>query len=158
MGFITSSILNAQTPEEVFALGKQIEAAWIANTNQAFDALYCKTDADQSKIDGGVSGWIANRTFKKDSKIRIVRFLSKSDIEKLADPKNGDPSAPRYKEYLDGLTKPVLMNGNSYIQNIPSVGLLEVEITYLPSGSLTKFISIGKSADGKLLMTTLKRG
>jgi hypothetical protein len=157
-GLLMSSILSAQTPEEVSSIEKRIEAAWATNTNQAFEALYCKTDADQTQIDSKVAGWIGNRAFKKESKIRAVRFLSKSDLERLADPKNGDVNAARYQEYLDGITKPVLMNGNSYIQNIPAVGLLELEITYLPSGSLTRFVAVGREKDGKLLLTTLKRG
>ncbi|MCX6872201.1 MAG: hypothetical protein NTW21_00095 [Verrucomicrobia bacterium] len=157
-GLLMSSILSAQTPEEVSSIEQRIEAAWTTNTNQAFEALYCKTDADQTQIDSKVAGWIGNRAFKKESKIRTVRFLSKSDLEKLADPKNGDVNAARYQEYLDGITKPVLMNGNSYIQNIPVVGLLELEISYLPRGSLTRFVSVGRSKDGKLLLTTLKRG
>jgi hypothetical protein len=155
-----SSVLSAQTPEEVSSIEKRIEAAWSTNTNQNFDALYCKIDSDQTQIDRKVAEWIGNRAFKsdKESKIRIVRFLSKSDLEKLADPKNGDVNAARYQEYLDGITKPVLMNGNSYIHNIPVVGLLELEINYLPSGRLTRFVSVGRSKDGKLLLTTLKRG
>ena len=159
-GLLMSSILSAQTPEEVSSIEKRIEAAWTTNTNQAFEALFCKTDADQTQIDSKVAGWIGNRAFKKEqeSKIRVVRYLSRADLEKLADPKNEDVNAARYQEYLDGITKPVLMNGNSYIQNIPAVGLLELEITYLPSGSLTRFISVGRSKDGKLLLTTLKRG
>ncbi len=159
-GLLLSSILSGQTPEEVSSIEKRIEAAWTTNTNQAFEALYCKTDADQTQIDSKVAGWIGNRAFKKEqgSKIRIVRYLSKAELEKLADSKNGDVNAARYQEYLDGITKPVLMNGNSYIQNIPAVGLLELEITYLPSGSLTRFVSVGSSKDGKLLLTTLKRG
>jgi len=159
-GLMLSSVLSAQTPEEVSSIEKRIEAAWSTNTNQNFDALYCKTDADQTQIDRKVAEWIGNRAFKKDkeSKIRIVRFLSKSDLEKLADPKNGDINAARYQEYLDGITKPVLMNGNSYIHNIPVIGLLELEINYLPSGRLTRFVSVGSSKDGKLMLTTLKRG
>jgi len=155
-----SSILSAQTPEEVSSIEKRIEAAWTTNTNQAFEALYCKTDADQTQIDNKVADWIGNRAFKsdKESKIRIVRFLSKTDLEKLADPNNGDVNAARYQEYLDGITKPVLMNGNSYIHNIPVVGLLELEINYQPSGRLTRFVAVGRSKDGKLLLTTLKRG
>lgn len=156
-GLLMSSILGAQTPEEVSSIEKRIETAWSTNTNQAFDALYCKTDADQAQIDSRVSGWIGNRAFKKESTIRTVRFLSNSDLQKLADPKNGDVDAARYQEYLDGFTKPVLMNGNSYVQNIPAVGLLELEISYLPTGSLTRFVSVGRTTDGKLLLTTLKR-
>jgi len=158
-GLFLSQILGAQTPEEVSSLGMRIEAAWIENTNQAFEGLYCKTDADQTQIDSKVADWIGNRAFKKEqaSKIRIVRYLSRADLEKLADPKNGEVEAARYQEYLDGITKPVTMNGNSYIQNIPSVGLLEIQITYSPSGSLTRFVSVGRAKDGKLLLTTLKR-
>jgi hypothetical protein len=159
-GIILSSLLRAQTPDEISLIGKRIEEAWNTNTNQAFDALYSKTDADQTQIDSKVAGWIGNRDFKKEngSKIRIARYLSISDLEKLADPKNGDVNAARYKEYLDGITKPVMMNGNSYIQNIPAIGLIEIEITYLPSGSLTRFVSVGRSKDGAILLTTIKRG
>ena len=159
-GLLMSSFVSAQTPEEIASIEKRIEAAWTAHTNQAFEALYCKTNADQAQIDSKVAGWMGNRAFKKEreSKIRIVRYLSRSDLEKLADPGNGDVNASRYREYLDGITKPVLINGHSYVQNIPAVGLLEIEISYLPSGSLTRFVSVGRTQDGKLLLTTLKRG
>lgn len=157
---ILTSGLNAQTPEEVSSLTTRIEAAWNKNTNQAFEELYSKIDADQTQIDSKVAGWIGNRDFdkKNESKIRIVRYLSISDLEKLADTKAGDANAARYQEYLDGINKPVLMNGNPYVQNIPAVGLIELEITYSSSSRLTRFVSVGRSKDGQLLFTTLKRG
>jgi len=152
------SPLSAQTEAQISDLSHRLESAWSTNTDQAFDALYCKVDADQYQIDTKVNDWVGNKAFDKEATIKVVKFWAKAEIEKAADPKSGDVNHARYRSYLDGMTKPVPMNGNSYIQNLTAVGIIEVEITGSKGSKMTRFISVGQNGRGTLLFTLLKRG
>ena len=148
--------LYAQTEEQLKNLNDRIEAAWKTKTHQAIDSLFCKNSVDQFHIDGKVDWWVQFWDQDKDAELTIVRFLHMSDLEKLADPKSGDPRQSQYRHILDEVTKPRIMNGNSYEQNLPTLGILEYKVR---RGRLTvsDWEAIGLYLDGKLLFTLKKR-
>ena len=156
-GLMAISGLHAQTEKQILNLNERLESAWIMQSHQSIDALYCKDKADQYQIDVKVGWWESSWNSDKKTKLKIIRFLKKSDIEKLAGPQNDKSSTNRYNKLLDDMTKPQIMNGNSYIRNIPAVGILECDII---RGNLTRHdsVEVGLAADGKLLFTLLKRG
>ena len=148
--------LHAQTEEQIKNLNERLQTAWTTKSHQAMDALYCKDNADQYQIDVRVAWWESTWNSDKEPQLKNIRFLKQSDLERLSDPQNGDSKHTRYRELLDEMTRPKLMNGNSYIQNISAVGVLECDVI---RGNLTRHDSVlvGLSPNGKLLFTLLKR-
>jgi hypothetical protein len=156
LGVLAASSLNAQTDDQKKNLNDRLEAAWKAKSPEAFEALYWKHDADQYLVDARVSWWTHNWNVGPEPEMKIVRFVSMAELEKLADPKNSDPNQTRYQEALEDITKPKIMNRNSYVQNLPVAGILEVDVI---QGKLTRHdrVVVGISPDGTLLFTLLKR-
>jgi len=153
-GLIAISGLNAQTKEQIENLSDRLESAWKTKSHQAFDALYCKDNADQFQIDQNVDSWVWKMS--NYPKLKIVRFLNISELEKLADPQNGNSEQDRYREILGRITKPQVMNGHSYVQNLPAVGILDYNIT---RNGLTGVhsVAVGLNPDGRLQFTLQRR-
>jgi hypothetical protein len=156
LGVLVTSSLNAQTNDQKKNLNDRLEAAWKAKSPEAFEALYCKSDADQYLVDVRVSWWTHNWSVGPEPEMKIVRFVSMAELEKLADPKNSDPNQTLYQEALEDITKPQIMNRNSYVHNLPVAGILEVDIIM---GRLIRHdrVVVGISPDANLLFTLLKR-
>ena len=153
---LAASSLNAQTDDQKNDLNDRLEAAWKTKSPEAFEALYYQRGADQYLVDVKVSWWTHNWNVEPDPEMKIVRFVSMAELEKLADPKNGAPNQTRYQEALEEVTKPQIMNRNLYVQNLPVAGILEVDVI---RGKLTRHdrFVVGISPEGTLLFTLLKR-
>ena len=156
LGVLAAPTLVAQTDDQKISLNDRLEAAWKTKSAKAFEALYYKLDADQYLIDVKVSWWTHNWDDGTEPEMKIVRFVSMTELNNLADPKNGDPNQTRYQEALEDITKPKIMNRKSYVQNLPVAGILEVNVT---RGKLTRHdrVVVGISPDGTLLFTLLRR-
>lgn len=148
-------ILNAQTEEQIENLKVRLQDAWRSGSDQAFEALFFKDGVDQFHIDASVNWWTRNWQREKDPQLTIVRFLHISELERLADPHSADSNRKKYQEVLHELNRPMVMNGNNYVHNLPVVGILEYNVT---TGRLNRHdhVSVGVGADG-ILQFSLRR-
>ena len=142
------ALCQTPTPRQVAAFSKEIESAWQAGTDAAFDKLYHKDGAAQFQIDTAVSYWSQQRKYLPEAKLTITAFYNRAAVETKAAAEKGVTGI--FTNLLDGWDKPSVMNGNTYVPNLPLVGVVEISINAEKSGGTLKFKGVGAAPDGNL--------
>lgn len=145
---IADAFCQTPAPAQVAAFSKEIESAWQAGTDAAFDKLYHKDGAEPFQIDTLVSSWGDQKKYLPDAKLTIKAFHDRAEVQKKAAAEKGVTGI--FSNLLDGWEKPKVMNGHTYVPNLPVVGVFEISIRAEKGGGTVKYIAVGSAADGSL--------
>jgi hypothetical protein len=145
---IADAFCQSPAPAQVAAFSKEIESAWQAGTDAAFDKLYHQDGAEPFQIDTLVSSWGDQKKYLPEAKLTITAFHDRAEVQKKAAAEKGVTGI--FTNLLEGWEKPKVMNGHTYVPNLPVVGVFEISIRTEKGGGSVKYIAVGAAADGSL--------
>jgi hypothetical protein len=152
---ITGAFCQTPTPAQIESFSREIEAAWQSGSNDAFEKLYHKEGAEQTRIDTMVANWSQQKKNLPEATLTVKGFYDRAEMEKKSAAENR--ATGTFTMTLKTWDKPQAMNGHHYIPNLPVAGVFEIDIRGGKGGAVVRLIKAGLTKEGTLRFSLLRQ-